>query len=301
MGSRTSTAFGQDGPGCVDNIAPMTFPSKLAAAALVTAVLGCNSSSSGGAGGGGGSAPSKSGNVGLAQDGFSFGGSPVYTAFAYATFSTGFDAGTACTSSTFGECRVSDCSLPLPLPEPESAGRITLTGPSLTSVDGGVAALDFGDAGYVFFRSTARLWNGGDTLVVDAPGATVPAFHQTIVGPADLTLTAPSACDSANCGSLSRAHGVVPRVDWRCRRCERARAGAVAEAPPARSRFNAPSPRAPAPSRPRRWRSWGRPTPATTTTSTFTSPPLPSFTAGDYHLNLTAQGIGASGYFTTSD
>jgi hypothetical protein len=167
--------------------------------------------SGGGSGGaGGGSTIVKGGAISLSQSGLVIAGVTYYSSSASAAFYTATVTGSSnCTTTTLGGCTVTECIIPAdagtatPVP-PESAGDITLTGPSLKLADGGVVTLKFSDAGYSAAATSTKFWAGGDTLTATAVGATVPAFtSQHVTAPTDLTLTAPT-CASFACGAFSR-------------------------------------------------------------------------------------------------
>lgn len=89
---------------------------------------------------------------------------------------------------------------------------VTVSGPTLATPDGGPLSFAFiPDAGYQPVDGAMRLWAAGDSLVVSAAGATVPAFTKTVPAPADVTLMSP-ACALFNCGTLSRSAPLA--VSW---------------------------------------------------------------------------------------
>lgn len=82
----------------------------------------------------------------------------------------------------------------------DSAGVLTLVG---LAAGAQRTASPNGDGVYIHSSSENDI-RGGETLTLSAPGATVPAFSQTLTAPTPVTVTSPS-CTVAGCGSLSRA------------------------------------------------------------------------------------------------
>lgn len=80
-----------------------------------------------------------------------------------------------------------------------------MSGPSLTTADGGTLRVDFvPDAGYPMIASASRIWAQGDALAISSAGAVVPAFTANVTAPGAPVLTAPG-CTSSDCGTLSRS------------------------------------------------------------------------------------------------
>lgn len=145
----------------------------------------------------------KSGSVGLSQLIFSVLDVETVSANANAGFSiTTYDgpfpdqAALPCVVTTEGSCSLSVCDFSDQEPAPEgpgstskavSAGDVTITGLSeevvLSSDDNG---------SYTAASGTSRYWEGGETVVVSAPGSDdVPEFSIELTAPSDVSITDP--------------------------------------------------------------------------------------------------------------
>ena len=160
----------------------------------------CGGGGGGGPGGGGPDAqkPTKTGYVFLqSYDAMNLPGTPTRGGSASAGFYG--TAGTCTGDQTVGACTVSTCTSTMQ-PTAVSAGVVTLSGAAQP-----IMLTPGTDKTYTAFMSMSPLFAGGESVVVSAAGADVPAFSKSITMPGKATITSPSKPAAGTFLAVSRS------------------------------------------------------------------------------------------------